>query len=337
MLGKGVEGRNRRTLSTWWKDLVDLASGDLGSALVGNLSFQLGCGDNTLFWETRWHDVGILKEAFPNLYAVSTVKGKMINELGVWSNNSWAWSDVGIPADSLSVALDEDLQQLTLLLGSTAPVEDKADSVFWQHDLANGYSVKVGYDCLEGRLDVSRIDDDYSRAFHILWSSDVPFNIKAFSWKCFLNRLPTKDMLLSRGIHLSNSDSSCVFCAVEEETLFHSFFACTISRLVWDNIAQWLGFQSHLAVSPWQDFLDWVSLARKAKVKRKKEGLIWLAVVRGLWLRRNDIIFNGGTCIVNDITWEIKLKVWRWSFFGEIAYSKCNFYDFCKNPLFYLS
>ncbi|XP_058783412.1 uncharacterized protein LOC131658095 [Vicia villosa] len=264
------------------------------------------------------------------------MKGKTVLEFGGWIDDLWAWGDCGINVELLPVSSLDAYQQLCNLIGCVAPVADKPDSLFWQHDRVRGYSAKVGYDCLVGRTDDVSFDEDYSRAFRLLWSSEVPFNIKGFVWKCFLNRLPTKDQLVCRGIPLSNPDLSCVFCAGAEESLLHILFGCPVSRLVWNNIALWTGLDPVMEENPWKNFLEWGVLASSKRVKRRKEGLIWMAVVMGIWLRRNEIVFNKGSCNVNDITWEIKLKVWRWSFFGEIAYSKCNFYDFCKNPLFYL-
>lgn len=48
------------------------------------------------------------------------------------------------------------------------------------------------------------LDGDKEITFKILWKAQVPFKIKAFGWKTFLNRLLSKDHLRRRGIISSN-------------------------------------------------------------------------------------------------------------------------------------
>lgn len=53
---------------------------------------------------------------------------------------------------------------------------------------------------------------------------EVPYKIKAFGWRFFVNRLLTKDLLRNRGINFSLSNSKCTFCDYYLEDRNHSFF-----------------------------------------------------------------------------------------------------------------
>lgn len=58
--------------------------------------------------------------------------------------------------------------------------------------------------------------------FDSLWKVKVPVKIKAFVWRCFLDRIPMKDSLFFRGIIPSSSNLYCVFCGVVLESFLHS-------------------------------------------------------------------------------------------------------------------
>ena len=39
------------------------------------LQVEIGDGEETSFWDDKWHELGILKTAFPRLYALKADKG----------------------------------------------------------------------------------------------------------------------------------------------------------------------------------------------------------------------------------------------------------------------
>ncbi|XP_058786925.1 uncharacterized protein LOC131661401 [Vicia villosa] len=86
-----------------------------------------------------------------------------------------------------------------------------------------------------------------------------------------------------------------------------------------------------------ESFWYWSNFCRSKKVKKGKEGIIWLAILWSIWLRRNDIVFNNASWNSRDVVWSCKALIWRWSFIGKIMRANCNFYEFSNNPLFYLS
>ncbi|XP_058746494.1 uncharacterized protein LOC131619412 [Vicia villosa] len=81
----------------------------------------------------------------------------------------------------------------------------------------------------------------HEEAFGLVWKAGVPFKIKAFGWRLLANRLPTKDLLLKRGISISLAHVNCAFCGMEPETRDHSFVACNLVKNIWKGIAFWIG------------------------------------------------------------------------------------------------
>ncbi|XP_058733190.1 uncharacterized protein LOC131604790 [Vicia villosa] len=173
------------------------------------------------------------------------------------------------------------------------------------------------------------------KAFGYLWKINIPFRIKAFGWKCFWNRVATKDQLSRRGVDLI-SDLFCLHCGTVEESLDHLLGQCCMANSVWRKIANWVGIDGCVENHGWRNFLRWFEFFKRKKIKTGNEGIIWMAVCWSLWISTNIILFEEGICDINDIVWNIKLQAWKWSFIGDITYTKYNFYEFYKAPLDYL-
>jgi hypothetical protein len=53
---------------------------------------KLGDGNMTELWNDAWLGTVPLKDRFPRLFSISTLKEAKVAEAGVWVNNSWCWS-----------------------------------------------------------------------------------------------------------------------------------------------------------------------------------------------------------------------------------------------------
>ncbi|XP_058746462.1 uncharacterized protein LOC131619376 [Vicia villosa] len=166
---------------------------------------------------------------------------------------------------------------------------------------------------------------------------EVPFKIKAFAWRLFVNRLPTKDLLEFRGIHFSTPNLNCVFCDSHLENMDHMFFKCEVIKVVWKEIGLWVDYPCWWMEECKPFFMEWYLNGRVKGIKDGKLGVFWLATCWVIWLTRNGHCFRNGGWNINNIVWNIKILSWRWSSFGDIAHSNYNFYDFCKDPLSFMS
>ncbi|KAI5442230.1 hypothetical protein KIW84_011338, partial [Lathyrus oleraceus] len=78
-------------------------------------------------------------------------------------------------------------------------------------------------------------------ACNISWRLKILFRIKAFEWRTFFNRLPTKDQLNKRGIITDFKNLCCVFCSNEVEILDHPLIFDEFSKIVRRKVEAWLG------------------------------------------------------------------------------------------------
>lgn len=90
--------------------------------------------------------------------------------------------------------------QMLRLLEGVVSWRGSEDVAVWLMEQCGGYSTKSGYEAMaEGYVTDVHVDGIIP-ACNILWSLKIPFRIKAFWWRSFLNILPMKDQLSRRGI-----------------------------------------------------------------------------------------------------------------------------------------
>ena len=72
----------------------------------------------------------------------------------------------------------------------------------------------------------------------LVWSSLCVPKHAVITWMAILDRLPTKDRLISWGLTI---DGDCKLCQIEPETRNHLFFGCSFSKGIWRTILQLCG------------------------------------------------------------------------------------------------
>ncbi|XP_058726906.1 uncharacterized protein LOC131598307 [Vicia villosa] len=195
-------------------------------------------------------------------------------------------------AVSDAAALFCELDNIFLLLAEATLSPSRADSARWKILSDGHYTVASCYHFLCSFYVPFGPANRFDSAFLDIWKLDAPLKVKAFGWRCFINKLPTKDSLLNKGIISNTSNMECVFCADYNESLLHSFLSCRNAGVVWREMAEWIGLPFKVGFDFKEWFIYWSSFCRSKKVKVAKVGIVWLAILWSLWLRRNDIVFN---------------------------------------------
>ncbi|XP_058726139.1 uncharacterized protein LOC131597459 [Vicia villosa] len=258
--------------------------------------------------------------------------------MGGWSDGVWTWGDFGVSEVFLSnPVIAEELCTLRSRLEDFRGWNFEKDIVLWTGNSKNSFSVASCYSFYDSIRYPFGPSNIHEGAFGLLWKLEVPFKIKVFGWRLFLNRLPTKDLLEIRGMHFSHENLLCTFCGNCMESRNHLFFSCGVVKKIWGVIASWVGKGESVSEECLSNFMDWHLFFSVNMVKDRKLGIIWLATSWAIWLDRNGVCFRNESWNVNDIVWNIKLLAWRWTFCGNITRSNFSFYEFCKDPLFFLS
>ncbi|KAF1866509.1 hypothetical protein Lal_00017892 [Lupinus albus] len=107
---------------------------------------------------------------------------------------------------------------------------NKSDSSEWKFDKSKVYSVQSAYKAITHHIPQQNLTLPYP---NLLWKSNAPLKVLTFAWRLFQDIIPTKDVLLKRGIPLNNGgDLHCVFCNDNPETANHLFSSCKLSYSV---------------------------------------------------------------------------------------------------------
>ncbi|XP_058761127.1 uncharacterized protein LOC131634472 [Vicia villosa] len=242
--------------------------------------------------------------------------------------------DCGIPQGAVhnpdSVTAAQLFQELH---GSVLRISDNTDSVTWDAGKYSSFSVKSCYLFYAGFYNPYGPYGRHDGALSLVWKSKAPFKNKAFGWRILVNRLPTKDLLKVRGISFPNSSLNCVFCGYALETMEHIFFKCSIVKLVWRDIAEWIGMSDVTDEDPKGSFMFCYNFYKRMKMKEGRLSCIWLAITWSIWLVRNRIIFQKDAWSVLNMTWNT--LIWRWSFVERLLTPIATSTIFVKTRCFF--
>ncbi|GAU32903.1 hypothetical protein TSUD_152630 [Trifolium subterraneum] len=202
--------------SSWWRALNFVWS---GRGLIDprwlsdNIVRKIGDGRSTAFWADSWLEVGPLARAFGRLYDLADNKHISVADMfeAGWelNGNGWKWRRRWV----------------------------------WNLHPSQSYSVRSAYSYLTAS-DGSSMEDFAS----FLWVKSVPLKVNIFIWRLFLNRLPTKDNLLRRGIIEVHQELCSTNCGKAEDAV-HLFIQCDVYSQVWHLVLNWLGLSTALHVS----------------------------------------------------------------------------------------
>ncbi|XP_058759651.1 uncharacterized protein LOC131632958 [Vicia villosa] len=255
-----------------------------------------------------------------------------------WMEGVWKWDNFGI--SDMLVSNDASAEELVCLKSRVEEFRGWGvgkDSVVWSGCPEKEFSVASCYYFLDSIRIPFGPTNVHDGVFSLIWKLEVPFKIKAFGWRLFRNRLPTREMLVSRGVVLPLVNSFCIFCGNDTETMHHLFFRCGVVKKIWSEIEFWVGKSNGVFEECFSHFMEWHSFFDVNMVKVRKLGIIWLATIWAIWLVRNGVCFRDDPWNVNNTVWNIKLMAWKWSFCGNITQSNYSFYEFCKEPIYFLS
>lgn len=166
-------------------------------------------------------------------------------------------------------------------------------------------------------------------AFNNIWKSAAPSKVIAFSWQLMLDRIPTRENLVYRGLPRMD-DLVCPLCNGGAETDVHLFLHCPVAGKLWYEIVWWIDQSLVLPANLSQSL---VLLAGCGISKQGKKGmlLIWHAFVWVIWRTRNNRIFNNGVVDSGEMMELVMRLSWEW-FIERMTKSPCMFYEWRWNP-----
>ncbi|KAL4576481.1 hypothetical protein LXL04_012575 [Taraxacum kok-saghyz] len=119
------------------------------------------------------------------------------------------------------------------------------------------------------------------------WCSWVLKKVKIFVWRVLWNRLPTRDLLISRGI---NVDSDlCPLCNIENESVNHVLGSYEVASSIWRLVLRWLQIHATMSLGP-ENVFQWLDEVKVHKDKKKVIEVIVCTTLWAIWRLRNDSV-----------------------------------------------
>ncbi|TYH94502.1 hypothetical protein ES332_A12G046300v1 [Gossypium tomentosum] len=168
------------------------------------------------------------------------------------------------------------------------------DQLLWAHDVKGEFSVKqLSKLLLEGE------GDDSIFAFNRIWKLKVPPKVCNFLWLLAIDRVPTKDFLIKRGVKIQAILNVCPWCNRELERADHLFF-----KLV-------------------NNFEEFYSSCFKVKFVGSCKSLWLIAITAScwsIWLVRNKIVFENKVLSMATLIFHSKMRALLWV---RAAFNEC--------------
>ncbi|GJV46771.1 RNA-directed DNA polymerase, eukaryota, reverse transcriptase zinc-binding domain protein [Tanacetum coccineum] len=159
----------------------------------------------------------------------------------------------------------------------------KEDEWVWNIESSSIFSVSSLSSLIQKKMLVTVVDSPKS-----VWNSWVPRKVNVCAWRVAMDRLPTRENLLRRGL-INLDSSSCLFCGSDVESKEHCFLSCPKIKIIWLKIWSWWKV-SPLFNPSLDDILHGISCLHSNKRKAKLFHAICLGCIWSVWAWRNRIL-----------------------------------------------
>ncbi|KAH1202965.1 putative ribonuclease H protein [Glycine max] len=191
------EGPPKQIFSSWWSDLRFVTQHNSMAAVNKHFRWNLGSGDQILFWEDSWVGEGIaLKDKYPNLYQVTSQKLKTVASMGIFGEHGWEWQ-----FSWRRCLFDSELGGVSAFIDQTVVINTNAalrDSWVWGAEPNGIFSTNSAYNCIKA----DQLPSQPITGFRQLWEIKIPPTALAFAWRLLWDRLPSKENLIRRKLEL---------------------------------------------------------------------------------------------------------------------------------------
>ncbi|MBA0669505.1 hypothetical protein Goklo_000047, partial [Gossypium klotzschianum] len=219
------------------------------------------------------------------------------------------------------------LRRLKDRVSSTKLVPGVEDQLCWVHDSNGEFTVRK---CSE--LLITDGGDDINFAFDKIWKLKVPPRVESFLWMLTIDRIPTKEFLLKRGVKLQNISVGCPWCERVPERADHFFFNCKFIEGFWYKIFNWWEAEWETV----EGFAEFYSLCYNMKLVGIWKSL-WLISVRkpAGWLARNGLLFERKMMTMENLIFQSKMRALLWiRFVYDDLLMQESYWWICLNRMF---
>ena len=250
-----VQQRIIKNCSVTWRALKSTKN-----IVFAGIKWVIGNGHKIRFWDDKWLSLVILRDKIHGalLPVESNIKISDCINQGFWNLNQISFD---LPKDILSS-----------IFGTPFSITNKEDRLIWGLTKDGKCSIKSIYFWLKNLLNPELFFD-----LKWIWKIKTYPKIQNFIWQIFLNRIPTRELLIKRGL---NVPPLCEVCKIGLDFAPHIFRECTFAMNFWHQ----LGIPSSCYNYFDLDFLDWFKLNLTSNEMCCNIAIPWTTMVSfGIW------------------------------------------------------
>nr|XP_023904301.1 uncharacterized protein LOC112016041 [Quercus suber]POE45494.1 hypothetical protein CFP56_26688 [Quercus suber] len=160
------------------------------------------------------------------------------------------------------------------------------DKIIWVGNRKGKFTVKSVYYIALKVIEAedegeSSTGDGRNALWKRLWHFKISAKTKIFTWKAYMDGLPTTVNLKKRGVDI---DELCLCYERGPKSISHSLITCNIARRVWDY---WLDCPVEIPSSP----LDFSDLAMEILAQGTSHDLeLFFVTAWSIWYNRNQVV-----------------------------------------------
>ncbi|KAJ9558563.1 hypothetical protein OSB04_013177 [Centaurea solstitialis] len=292
---------------------------DKSNFCLNNL-FQLkvGRGTRIRFWLDPWCGTDNLANRFPRLAAIDTNIGCSLADRTEWTTNGFVFRGCW------RREIREGRETSEILMVNT--LCNNVERWHWRLNESGIFSVAS----LRAAIDSLTLR---SAGPVTVWNKFILTKVRIRNWQARIDRLPTKQNLMERGVVLDND--LCILCNEERETGDHILIRCRRAIEVRQAVNLWWNLLPSQPTSV-QSFFEEIRGERRRGWCKIKE-VAGQAYIWAVWNGRNGAIFNnkafGPIRTANDV----QSQVFFWCKSRDKRFRSLNWNTWCCNPSSYLS
>ncbi|XP_058768559.1 uncharacterized protein LOC131642300 [Vicia villosa] len=325
--------------SIWWRDMCmnNLLDNIIDNGFSGCFNCSCKNGMDVLFWLNKWLGEQPLCMEFPDLYELSNWKHCTVAEVLVRTGGSVRWDFGGLFSagsthgfsNTTAAASSPNWTRFCDRIRGFTPSENGCDTFSWSLDEDKDFTVASITHAIDSAKSFAW-DYHLINSLKVMWDLKLLPKIKVFAWRFFIDRLPTREQLLKRGVD-NVSSPDCVMCRSSFESSSHLFFTCQEAKIIWKHVFIWLGISEAINV---EEIICFDVIQEKVKCCKRRIliNFVWVATIWSIWLLRNAIIFKGEVFCFDVICSNIVFLSWRWMYSGYTKF-RPTYYEWFKLPL----
>ena len=159
--------------------------------------FKVGDGASISFWHNQWSGEGLLKDLFPNLYALAQDREASVADFRMRGNDSSVWVPVFVRD---SFVEDDTFLCFFSKLSETIPDDSTTDKVVWKLNDKGCFTVRSFY-MKRLILNYPGMEISVNSGFpcQLIWRALAPVKVSFFVWEASHGKILTIDNLQKRG------------------------------------------------------------------------------------------------------------------------------------------